>query len=121
MKKIVNQPKGLRLDGVVDNEGVGFIPTKEAGPASVQTSGFFATADENGNINCDVIYPDYRSPEEDEEYNAHDMMHVLRYAETVYYDKKREWNKIIDRAMAADFSWNVSANKYQEMYDWLIG
>lgn len=74
MKKIVNQPKGLRLDGVVDNEGVGFIPTKEAGPASVQTSGFFATADENGNINCDVIYPDYRSPEEDEEYNAHDKM-----------------------------------------------
>ena len=35
--------------------------------------------------------------------------------------KNRDWNKIIDRAMAADFSWNVSAQKYQEMYDWLIG
>ena len=41
--------------------------------------------------------------------------------EGIYYDKKREWNKIVDRAMAADFSWSVSARKYQEMYDWLIG
>lgn len=54
-------------------------------------------------------------------YNAHEMMAAIRYAEKVYYEKKREWNKIIDRAMAADFSWNVSAAKYQEMYDWLIG
>ena len=43
------------------------------------------------------------------------------YAEHIFYDRKREWNKIIDRAMAADFSWYTSAAKYQEMYDWLIG
>ncbi len=54
-------------------------------------------------------------------YNAHEMLNTIRYAEHVYYDKKREWNKMIDRAMAADFSWDVSARKYQEMYDWLIG
>ncbi|MBQ7920275.1 MAG: glycogen synthase GlgA [Lachnospiraceae bacterium] len=54
-------------------------------------------------------------------YNAHEMLSTIRYAEQIYYDKKREWNKIVDRAMAADFSWNVSAKKYQEMYDWLIG
>lgn len=54
-------------------------------------------------------------------YNAHEMLSAVRYAEHIYYDKKREWNKIVDRAMAADFSWNVSAKKYQEMYDWLIG
>ena len=54
-------------------------------------------------------------------YNAHEMLNTIRYAEHIYYDRKREWNKMIDRAMAADFSWNVSAKKYQEMYDWLIG
>ena len=54
-------------------------------------------------------------------YNAHEMLNTIRYAEKIYYDRKREWNKIVDRAMAADFSWNVSAAKYQEMYDWLIG
>ncbi|MBQ9990693.1 MAG: glycogen synthase GlgA [Lachnospiraceae bacterium] len=54
-------------------------------------------------------------------YNAHEMLTAVRYAERIYYDKKREWNKIVDRAMATDFSWEVSAKKYQEMYDWLIG
>ncbi len=54
-------------------------------------------------------------------YNAHEMLETIRYAERIYYDKKREWNKIVDRGMAVDFSWQVSAKKYQEMYDWLIG
>ena len=54
-------------------------------------------------------------------YNAHEMLTSIRYAEQIYYDKKREWNKMIDRDMATDFSWKVSAGKYQEMYDWLTG
>ncbi|MGN1180438.1 MAG: glycogen synthase GlgA [Suilimivivens sp.] len=54
-------------------------------------------------------------------YNAHEMLGTIYYAEKIFYERKREWNKIVDRAMAADFSWNVSAKKYQEMYDWLIG
>ena len=54
-------------------------------------------------------------------YNAHEMLNTIRYAEHIYYDKKREWNKLVDRAMAADFSWNNSARQYEEMYDWLIG
>lgn len=54
-------------------------------------------------------------------YNAHEMLASIRYAEQIYYDKKREWNKIIDRGMAQDFSWESSALQYQELYDWLIG
>lgn len=54
-------------------------------------------------------------------YNAHEMLTALRFAERIYYDKKREWNKLVDRAMAANYSWQASAMKYQEMYDWLIG
>jgi len=54
-------------------------------------------------------------------YNAHEMLHAIRDAEALYYDNKREWNKMIDRAMAVDYSWNVSAKKYQGMYDWLLG
>lgn len=53
-------------------------------------------------------------------YNAHEMLGTIRYAKDVFYNRKREWNKIVDRAMQADFSWNNSANQYQEMYDWLI-
>ena len=54
-------------------------------------------------------------------YNAHEMLATVRNAERIYYDKKREWNKMVDRAMAADFSWGNSARQYEEMYNWLIG
>ena len=54
-------------------------------------------------------------------YNAHEMLSTIRYAEHIYYDKKREWNKMVDRAMAKDFSWGNSARQYEEMYNWLIG
>ncbi len=54
-------------------------------------------------------------------YNAHEMLNTIRYAEYVYYNKKREWNKIIDRGMASDFSWNSSARKYEELYTRLLG
>ena len=54
-------------------------------------------------------------------YNAHELLNTIRYAERIYYDRKRNWNKMVDRAMAADFSWAVSAKKYEEMYDWLTG
>ncbi len=54
-------------------------------------------------------------------YNAHEMLATIRYAEKVYYDRKREWNKMVDRAMAEDFSWNTSARKYENIYSWLIG
>ena len=54
-------------------------------------------------------------------YNAHEMAGTIRYAFDIYMNNKREWNKVIDRGMAADFSWAVSARKYQEMYDWMLG
>ena len=54
-------------------------------------------------------------------YNAHEMMGTVRYAEHVFYDKKRDWNKMIERAMKADFSWKASAEKYQQLYNDLLG
>ena len=52
-------------------------------------------------------------------YNAHEMLSIVNYAKSIYYGRKREWNKLIDRGMAKDFSWTSSALKYQELYDWL--
>ncbi len=49
-------------------------------------------------------------------YNAHEMMGIVRYAEHIYYDKKREWNKLVERAMSKDFSWKTSARQYEELY-----
>lgn len=50
-------------------------------------------------------------------YNAHEMMSVVRYAEQIYYDKKRDWNKIVEHAMEKDFSWNHSARQYADLYN----
>ena len=44
------------------------------------------------------------------------MLGVFNYAKSVYYGHKREWNKIVDRAMQADFSWSKSAKEYEELY-----
>lgn len=52
-------------------------------------------------------------------YNAHEMLGIVNYAKSIYYNKKREWNKMVDRGMLKDFSWNSSAAKYQELYDCL--
>ena len=54
-------------------------------------------------------------------YNAHEMLGTIRYAERIFYDRKREWNKIVDRGMAKDYSWGNSAKQYEEMYNWLAG
>ena len=50
-------------------------------------------------------------------YNAHEMMATVRYAERIYYDRKRDWNKMVERAMSQDFSWGNSAKQYEALYD----
>lgn len=54
-------------------------------------------------------------------YNAHEMYNTVMFAKYIFDDRRDEWNGLIKSAMAQDFSWQASANKYQEMYDWLIG
>ncbi len=54
-------------------------------------------------------------------YNAHEMLNAVNTAKFLYYNKKREWNKMVDRAMQADFSWTNSARKYENLYNWLLG
>ena len=54
-------------------------------------------------------------------YNADEMLGVIYYAMDVYYNHKDAWNKLIDNAMSMDYSWNVSADKYINMYSELTG
>jgi glycogen/starch synthases, ADP-glucose type len=48
-------------------------------------------------------------------YNAHDMLHTIRRALSVY-KRKTLRNKIVKAAMSYDFSWQNSAKKYMELY-----
>ena len=50
-------------------------------------------------------------------YNAHEMLGIERYAKDVFYNRKREWNRIVERGMTEDWSWSVSARKYEQLYE----
>ena len=49
-------------------------------------------------------------------YNAHEMLYVLKDA--IYtYGNKTEWKKLVKRAMKSDFSWDKSAISYAKLYE----
>lgn len=54
------------------------------------------------------------------DYNAHDMLHVIQYANDVFVNHKDRWKEMMIRAMKEDFSWNSSAREYEKLYDKLI-
>ena len=49
-------------------------------------------------------------------YSADDFYNTIMYALSVY-NRKDLWNKIIENGFACDFSWQVSALKYKELYE----
>lgn len=51
------------------------------------------------------------------EFNAHEMLNSIKSAENIFRNDKAKWNGIIKRAMGEDFSWNKSAEKYEELYE----
>lgn len=54
-------------------------------------------------------------------YNADEMLSCIWNAMDVYYNDKDAWTAMAKRAMAADYSWDVSAEKYIDMYCGLTG
>ena len=54
-------------------------------------------------------------------YNADEMMGVINYSKHVFFDKKRQWNQMVERGMEKDFSWKSSKEKYQNLYNYLLG
>ena len=48
-------------------------------------------------------------------YNAHGMMNVIRYACSMFADHSR-WENLVKVVMNVDFSWNVSAKRYIDIY-----
>lgn len=53
-------------------------------------------------------------------YNAHEMLFILRYAQNIYKENRSRWNEIVQRAMQKDFSWGASAKSYETLYDKVI-
>lgn len=54
-------------------------------------------------------------------YNADEMLGVINYAKQVYFDQKKNWNHMVERAMKMDFSWKASEARYEGVYRYLLG
>lgn len=53
-------------------------------------------------------------------FNAHEMLYVIKDA-VFTFGKREIWNGIVKRAMETDFSWSKSAEKYERLYNEMIG
>ncbi len=53
-------------------------------------------------------------------YNGDEMLNAINYSKKVYYENRKEWDKMVKRCMEKDFSWNSSARQYEGMYSWMI-
>lgn len=49
-------------------------------------------------------------------YNAHDMLWAISRGIDLYYNDKKTWKQVVNRAMKCDNSWNKSADLYIAMY-----
>jgi starch synthase len=50
-------------------------------------------------------------------FNADEMMNMIKYCIYVYYMQKEDWKTLVANAMKADVSWEASCRKYFELYD----
>lgn len=53
-------------------------------------------------------------------YNAHDMLHVIKYALKFYHEHRDLWRKIMENGMNADHSWFKASRKYMKLYEKLF-
>ena len=53
-------------------------------------------------------------------YNADEMLGIINYAKNVYFNCRNDWDKLVERGMEKDFSWNSSAKQYEGLYNWMI-
>ncbi|KRQ87378.1 Glycogen synthase [Caloramator mitchellensis] len=54
-------------------------------------------------------------------YNAYEMLNIIRYAVTVYYNQKDAFDNLVVNAMKSDNSWDESAKLYIELYNSIGG
>lgn len=54
-------------------------------------------------------------------YNGDELLNTVNYSKHVFFDKKAEWNKMVDRGMEKDYSWTNSKSNYEGLYRYLIG
>lgn len=53
-------------------------------------------------------------------YNAHDMLYTIERAVWLYRFQPKKWQKLVNRVMDIDYSWDASAIEYKNLYQSLL-
>lgn len=54
-------------------------------------------------------------------YNAEEMLNTINYSKYIFFEKKRQWNQMVERGMNLDYSWKKSTERYAGLYRYLLG
>ena len=54
-------------------------------------------------------------------YNAEEMLNTINYSKYIFFEKKRQWNQMVERGMNLDYSWKKSTECYVGLYRYLLG
>ena len=54
-------------------------------------------------------------------FNAHEFLFTLKDAMALYREDRPAWDRLVDSAMATDFSWSVSARRYLDLLERICG
>ncbi|MEE1228433.1 MAG: glycogen synthase GlgA [Lachnospiraceae bacterium] len=54
-------------------------------------------------------------------YNGDDMINTVNYSKYIFFEQKKVWGNMVKRAMKKDLSWHVSKQRYEDLYNKLIG
>lgn len=53
-------------------------------------------------------------------YNADEMLRTINYAKHEYFVNRDKWDDMVKRDLEEDFSWEVQAKEYQDLYEKVI-
>ncbi len=54
-------------------------------------------------------------------YNGDELLNTVNYSKQIFFEKKAAWNKMVERGMNKDYSWNRASEKYENLYNYLLG
>ncbi len=54
-------------------------------------------------------------------YDRGEFLWAVNYAKSLYFNHRSAYRKLTEQAMKADFSWQASARKYEDLYDEMTG
>lgn len=54
-------------------------------------------------------------------YNGDELINTVNYSKKIFFEQPKLWDNMVKRGMKKDLSWSISKEKYEQLYNTLIG